>query len=300
MLRLAVAALCLLCPLVIWTLLVGGLLPTPPASVEIYDAPANYIFRDTTELPTRSFAINPTERTLVFIQMGQSLRTTQLPSFYAPVNHRKMAALNIYDGVPYSIRGPLPGTDYYGSLGGNGPGNLTVRVADLLITNGKFDRVIIVPLAVGGTAAADWAEGGPYCGRFAVAMARLSAHGIVPGRKGVTFLVEWGQGEADNQLGTSRESYAASLKSVISSARSAGFDGKFFVAIESFENGVIAKPVAAAQASVVDGETVLQSGNLDTLTGRENRLHFGLSSHLTNAGGAAAAALIYEAIASHY
>jgi Carbohydrate esterase, sialic acid-specific acetylesterase len=139
----------------------------------------------------------------------------------------------------------------------------------MLIDNAKFDRVIVVPIAVGSTSVADWADGN-YAGRFPVAMRRLAASGITPATPGVSFAAVWGQGESDTEVGTSQASYKAGLDKVIETIFASGFSGRLFVNVETYRQGVISPEVQAAQRSVVNGTTIFQGANWDVF-GSEDR-----------------------------
>jgi hypothetical protein len=82
-------------------------------------------------------------------------------------------------------------------------GNLSARVADTLVTNARFDRVILVPIAIGSTKVADWATG-DLSSRFQVTMLRLASRGITPATTEATFGGIFGDGEDDNLAGTSQ------------------------------------------------------------------------------------------------
>src|SRR5262245_16246844 len=105
----------------------------------------------------------------------------------------------------YAAADPLLGTGMAFPGGGFSPGGVSLRLADLLVSNSKFDRVIIVPVAIGGTSVAMWATGGVLSNCITAAMARLASRGIVPGMTNVTFAFVWGQGESDG--GTSQAAY---------------------------------------------------------------------------------------------
>lgn len=268
----------------------GASLPDPFLLDEsVNPAPPTVTYRDTKGLTLRSKSIDPTKKTLVFICAGQSLRMNINPTLYLPTNSAVVDNLNIYDGAIYNIAGPLLGTSTL-TTSPFGPGNLCARVADLFVTNGRFDRVIIVPIAVGGTSLALWATG-PLASRIPVAVRRLAAAGITPATPGVTFAIEMGIGEADYAIGTTQASFAASWATVVANAQAAGFAGRFFMPRETNANDTTSGTVLAQQA-VVDNVTTFASGNINTIQ-LAQRLD---AQHLNDAGAAAAATLIYNAM----
>lgn len=251
-------------------------------------------YRDTNGLTLQIAPINPTKKTLVLIAAGQSNRASVNPTLYIPANSGVVDNFNIYNGAGYNIGGPLLGAEYDPDLG-LGPGNVMARVADKFI--GIFDRVILVPVAIGNTIIAQWdpATSGNCCAnRISVALARLAARGITCATTGITCAIEWGQGENDNLNGTSQASYQASWGRLVADAQAHGFSGRIFIAIETLDAGVISPTIQAAQTAVVDNVTVFQSGNIDTLTGTTNRQP-GLT-HLNDVGAASGATLIFNAM----
>lgn len=236
----------------------------------------------------RSSAINPAVRTLVLITAGQSQWTTITPSAFTPTNASAVDNFNIYDGANYNCSGPLLGAQY--SPGRDG--NISARVADLLVTNNKFDRVIVVPVAIGASSIAQW-DTGTLAARIPVAIKRLAARNITPATTGVTFALIWGQGESDAFNGTSQAAWEASFANIKSAAVAAGFSGRIFVVQETWGDGITYPTIRAAQAAVVDNVTVFAGGDLDTLDASYRQAG---NQHFSDTGAAAAAALVYNAM----
>lgn len=275
----------------------SGSIPNPYFSTDIGQGnwgcggqyQCNGPFADTSGKTSRSLTINHGIRNLVLISAGQSLREGQTPSAYIPTNSTVIDNFNFLDGNMYAYSDPPLGASYQlAGIPGGGPGSLGGRIADKFVSGGQFDRVIVVNVAVGGTAVAQWATGGILSDRLCLAMRRLAGSGITQGSN-VTFAIEWGQGESD--AGTSQASYTASLNSVISNVQACGFSGRFFVALETMASGVVNSPVRAAQAAVVNGTTIFQSGDIDTISSA-NRLAD--QTHLNDSSAATAATLIYN------
>lgn len=208
--------------------------------------------RDTTGKTVRSKTINPAIRTLVLISAGQSNMMNLQPTSTVPVNGSVLDNFNVYDGQMYAAEDPLLGTTTATQGGSFGYGCVASRIGDQLITNGKFDRVILVPISVGGTGVLAWSEGGVLNNRIIAAMNRLAYAGITPSTPGVTFAAIWAHGESDNVNGTAQETYATALLSWIATARAAGMSGRIFVNLETWFNGSSAV-IRAAQASVIGG-----------------------------------------------
>jgi hypothetical protein len=249
-------------------------------------------YRVTSGLTMRSQSFNPALKNLVLIGAGQSNATSLLPSAYTPASSSVIDVMNIYDGAFYGISGPLPGTPYPPSFGAGG--NVLSMLAQNCITGG-WDRVILVPIAIGGTTAADWATG-TLSSRIPVALRRLASRGYTVGATGLTFAISWWQGETDTTNGTSQASYAASMATVLANAQAQGFTGsnsRLFVNRETWISGTVSAAVQAAQVALPNGTTIFAGGNIDSLNAA-NRVAD--NTHFNDAGAAAAATLVYNAM----
>lgn len=252
------------------------------------------IWMDASGLTRRPAAIDPAKKTLVLISAGQSQMENIAPTTYVPTYGSKLDQLNIYDGQLYNIAGPLLGAAYpslqaYPHLG---YGNITTQLADLFIYYGKFDRVIVVSIAVGGTSIDLWATGS-LRNRFPVAMRRLAALGIVPGMAGVTFTCVLGIGEADVGLGTIKADFESRTRQFLANGQAAGYSGRLFVALETSPGDTLSGTYQG-QLGVVDNATIFQGGNLNTLTGTTYRGADG--THTNDTGQAAYATRFYNAM----
>jgi hypothetical protein len=243
----------------------------------------------------RNLAINTGIRNLVLFVMGQSNNINGAPSAYTPTNGSAIDDFNVYDGVIYASSDPHPGASWNSGIGAGGL--MDFRVADALISNGKFDRVILVPMAIGGTNALQWANGGVIQNLPCIAMKRLAVRGITP-TTNVTFAVDWGQGEAEIALGTSQSTYQTAITQIATNLDACGFSGRFFVNVQTWGGGITYAPVAAAQAAVAGttvGNVAIKAGaNLDSLN-NTNRVD---TTHFNDTGSAAGAALKVTAFAA--
>lgn len=268
--------------------MVGGISAPDPYVLRAFGASDNFTgvsYKETAGLAVRSPTINPSIKTGVMLVTGQSIGANTLPTLYTPVNAGVVDQMNIFDGQIYSIGGPILGATRNVSVGG--PGNLSARVADLLVTNGKFDRVIIACMAVGSTTASMWGDvNNEVYLRTQVMMARLAARGIIPGMTGVTFFCLHLLGETDCANGTLQAPFAASSTGFLSKLYSTGFNGRCFLTQETLQGGVTSAPIRAAQASLWGG-LVCDGGDLDPLTIRQAD-----GVHMTDATAASAATII--------
>lgn len=252
-------------------------------------------YTDTNAKTLRTQTVNTGVANLILIIAGQSNREAESPTSFVPTNASVVDNLNVSDGAIYGYSDPPLGSSYQGTnLSGGGAGTLGGRIADKFITAGTFARVIVAPVAIGGTNVALWATGGPLANRICVVMKRFAAKGIVPGTN-VTFAIEWGQGENDNVLGTSASVYTSLLNQVIANAAACGFVGRWFVATESMNSGVTAAAVTTGQANTINGTTVFASGNIDSLTVASGS-RLADQTHLNDLGSSSAATLIFNAM----
>lgn len=267
-----------------------GISPPDPYVMQSGFAGANV---DVNGLTVRSAVINGSLKTLVLLALGQSQLGNVMPTAYVPTNSGVVDNLNPFDGALYSITGRLVGCTNSVPPTGGGFGNIATKVADLMVTNGKFDRVIIANVAIGGTFAAQWGTGN-LSDRTAVAMRRLAARGITPSTTGVTFAALIGVGESDGAAGTSAASYSASINSIISATNAAGFSGRYFLTRETWLSGVTYSTIQNAQSALWNGTTIFSGGNWDSLDATNRQA--GDNTHFTDTGGAAAALLTYNAM----
>jgi len=226
-------------------------------------------------LATRSRTIDPTKKTLVLITTGQSIWVNVVPSTTNhPTNAAAVDNFNIYDGNLYEVNGSLLGcTASSQTKAPNGWGNIACGVADKLVTAGKFDRVIIAPIAIGGSISYQWGlptgdplNRGPILyNRTPILLQRLAAAGITPQTPGVTFAHIWGCGESDNVNNTDPNEYATNVRGLVANMEKYGFAGRTFVPRESHYQGATNVNVQTGQALLLDGSKFFFGGDFDSL-----------------------------------
>lgn len=210
-------------------------------------------------------------RTAVIVVIGQSLSVNQVPTPYVPTN-TNIDQLNIFDGKLYRAKDPLLGINVSGGSVTDLRGTWMLRMADKLIADGHFDRVILVPMAVGNTRADQWASEttAPFLfNKINVVGLRLRDAGLP------CTAIMWGQGESDTSAGTSQASYTASMNKIIAEFNHAIPNCPILVAQESYYYGATSAAVLAAQAAVVNGTTVFAGENVDSIGsgGRYDNTH---------------------------
>ena len=219
-----------------------------------------YVFKGRHEL----IGCGVTGKTAVIVVAGQSLNVNGVDSRYTPkqAGNRQM---NIYDGKCYTTREPMLGTNGTG-------GTWMARFADNLIEAGKFDRVILVPMAVGNTNVSQWADtkNPPFLGRnIGIVGKRLKNARLT------CTAVFYGQGESDTRDDTTKDAYLASLQEVVSLFNQAMPGCPVLVARESYIYGKFGPQIQQAQAAAVNGTTIFAGEDSDSISpaGRYDNTH---------------------------
>lgn len=113
---------------------------------------------------------------------------------------------------------PLPGANGVG-------GSVWTRLGDKLIASGRFDRVIFIPAAVGGTEIAEWTPGVKKHFKLVEAQVRAAqARGLA-----ITHLF-WHQGESDAALLIHPADYRVRFMDMLRGLRELGVGAPVFVA----------------------------------------------------------------------
>jgi hypothetical protein len=207
------------------------------------------------------------ERTAVLLLIGQSNAANAQGQRYES-NSRDV--VNFAEGQCYLAESPLLGAD--GELGES-----WTLLATKLLTSSSFERVVLIPAAVGSTEVARWAEGGD------VNQALTRTIESTKGRYRITHIL-WHQGESDFRLKTTKDEYMRSFLSLVHSIRSKGVYAPIFISIASFEQGykdwIQENPVTLAQKALVNGSDILAGPDTDALVAAKDRYdgtHFSAS-----------------------
>lgn len=186
---------------------------------------------------------------------------------------------DLVDGKCYRAKDPLLGTTGVG-------GNFATRLGSLLVASGHYPSVIIAPVAIGGTYVHDWTPQGRLYGRLVTVLTRLRVAGFEP-----THIL-WHQGEGDAGIKTSKLAYSERLLSIVASLQDFSVDAPFYVARATICHGGANLAIRAAQADVVDSDTVFAGPDTDSI-GLEFRYD---GCHFNSAGNALHADLWFEAL----
>jgi hypothetical protein len=232
--------------------------------------------------------LTPGESTAVIVSFGDSLNANSGNTNYTPTNAAKVQNLSIGDQGVYLASDPLLGATDNAPAGFYG--NWLHRTADQLITAGTYQRIILVPIAVGGAAGEDWADEQIYGYRFRVAKARLAAAGL----GGVETFLLGSLGTNDGVRGWDEARITASLYSAIAKLRVQFPTEKVFLSKGSIYNSNPPMAIVrSAITTVVAGSAnVHNGGDFDTIPNGDRYD----GTHLGAAGLITAAALTTSAV----
>jgi hypothetical protein len=203
--------------------------------------------------------------TQIIIVDGQSEHATANGTSAHTVSNSAAHQLNVYDGGIYEIAEPLLGCSYAPAVG---PSSMIGQMADYIIDQALATRVIMVPIAIGGTpwAIYDPAAAGSLFTRFRAAYLRLQALGLEPDH------IIAARGATDGVLGTSAADVTTAIHAWADGVRALGCDA----------------PIWLGKFTMVGG-----SANSTVRTGMDNAIHVGRDiragydgdTHLTVGGG---------------
>lgn len=201
------------------------------------------------------------ERTGLFVTAGQSNAANSASKQYVP--HGDVYVF--HKGKCYEARDPLLGASGIG-------GTPWFKLADRLIDNGKYDRVIVVGTAISGTTIIEWLFGTPLFTYLWTEINGLRTNNMTI--DAVLFM----QGEADAALGTDAYTYYLRLATFAGGVRDyIGYTGPLYVSLTTYCLGITSADVRSGQAVTAQQvNTVYIGPDTDTLvTGyRHDNCHF--------------------------
>jgi hypothetical protein len=222
-----------------------------------------------------------------FICCGQSNAGNTTNSAATLTNPTKIHNLNFYDGGLYAGADPLLGCQMINATV-PGVGSVWSRMADKLVSDGKYDHVVLVPTAIGATSVNDWLVNPTLSQRIVVAARRARELGLT-----ISGLL-WLQGETDRTLGTSQAAYQSAMTSLIGLLRADGNLAPWLIAICSYQTGLTSSAVQAAQAAMPNGVDIFAGANCDSVVSAGDRQSD--NTHFTDQGAGKAANLWAAAI----
>ena len=205
-----------------------------------------------------------TARTAVLVVFGQSNSANYQGQRYHALDNR---VVNFFDGRCYQAAFPLLGADGVA-------GESWTLLGNKLVAAGTFDQVVIISTGIGGTDIKRWAKDGDL-NRMLIAVIK----GLQPVYKPTQLL--WHQGESDYMMDKSTKAYKSDFLSMLASLRAEGVDAPIYLSkatyAEFFGGWQPKNPVSEAQASLVDGESILAGPDTDANLGaidRSDGVHF--------------------------
>ena len=194
---------------------------------------------------------------MVALAFGQSNIANTGDTLYTP--KEKNSIFNFYKGKYYLASDPL--------LGPNGKGgNVCTRLADRLIQNNLFDKILLVPIAIGGTEIERWKPGGDLHPRILNVISQLRVEGFE-----ITHMF-WVQGETDGLLQTSQDAYKEMFLDMLNSIRKQEVNAPIYVAVASRSGNTINKTIQQAQRELVNiKEKIYPGPNLDDISDKDDR-----------------------------
>ena len=210
------------------------------------------------------------KKTMVALVFGQSNSANHGGAKY----ESKQEVFNFFEGSCYKASDPL--------LGATGSdGNPWSRFGDKVIANNLYERVLLVPIAFGGSEIKRWDVGGDLHHRIADVIKYLKAKNIE-----VTHML-WHQGETDAKLRTSKKEYKERFLSMLLKIREYGAEAPIYVAVATRCAGRgVSLEIQSAQSELVNLKkriyAVPNTDNIDLVGDRNDGCHFseiGLDKH---------------------
>lgn len=216
--------------------------------------------------------------TAVIIVDGQSEHATSGGTSAYSVLSTEAHQMNIYDGGIYRIADPVLGASYAESTGPSSP---IGPLADRIIARGKKSRVIVVPIAIGGTpwSIYDPAVTGSLFSRVRCAILRLRARGLEP-----DFICA-ARGATDNGLGTSAASIKASVQAWAQGIRDMDCDAPIYLGKFTMASGATSATVRQGLTDAIDVGLDIRAGyDGDTNLTVAGGYRLADQTHLSNTG----------------
>ena len=188
---------------------------------------------------------------------------------------------NFFDGQCYVAKDPLLGASIDRA-------NVLTRLGELLVQRANYGRVLLVPIAHGGTYATEWSPGGRMFPRVEWALERLHERRIR-----ITHIL-WQQGEAEAATNNpDPKEWMRHFTAMVGAVRATGVEAPFYVAQCTVCCNEPNEVIRSAQRQVVDPKTGIMPGPDIDLVGRDERYD---GCHMSAAGLRHAAELWYEAL----
>jgi hypothetical protein len=201
-------------------------------------------------------------KVLTIVLVGQSNSANMSLGYqYTVTNTGNVLLLNVYDGALYQYTEPAIGAS------GNG-GHWIGEAADILVTNGLYNYVVIVPAAAIGAASIEmfargyWGVdnyvGGSLFHRIITCANRVRDLGLN------ISCFNFALGES--AVGYPQASFQLPLQAMVDQTRSAGFNAPWIMDITTYHNDIINEGAVAALTDICNNTDILPGVNTDDLT----------------------------------
>ncbi len=213
------------------------------------------------------------ENTAILLTFGQSNSGNWGEGSYPASSN--VGNFNFLDGQCYQAKDPLLGSD--GNMG-----SVWGRVGDKLIESGQYQKVLVAPFGIGGTAISEWQPDGRLHPRISAAFNALTEAGIEPTH------VLWHQGESDATptATTTADEYTAQFSAMVESMRETGINAPIYPAVATICFNKGKEDIRTAQIELPNLlPNVFPGANTDNLSSifdRRDFCHFseqGLDAH---------------------
>lgn len=208
--------------------------------------------------------------TAILLTLGQSNAANECELAFQP--GAGVYNFNFFDSKCYVARDPLLGATGTG-------GSVWSRLGDKLVRSGAYERVLIAPIAVGGSRVQAWAPEGLHFSRLVAVQKALASQGLKPTH------VLWHQGESDARW-TTKEEYVDRFTRMLDGLRGLGIDAPVYVATASVCGHAGSQAIREAQQQLAATLPGVRPGpdtdQLDRFRWRRDGCHFsaeGLELH---------------------
>ena len=221
------------------------------------------------------------QATAVILAIGQSNIANECDPCARRKPEGEVFNFNFFDGRCYEACDPLLGASLDRS-------NVLTRVGELLVKRGRYRRILLVPIAHGGTFAREWAPGGRMFPRLEWTLKQLRERNIA-----ITHIA-WQQGESEAAEPDPKPlEWIDRLRAMIDAIRVTGVDALIYVAQCTICRSDPSEQIRAAQRQLVDPSAgILPGPDLD-LIGLDERYD---GCHFSGVGLDRAAAMWCDAL----
>jgi hypothetical protein len=222
--------------------------------------PGSVTFRDTTSrkcVDESLFIANSRLAVILAIGASNIANEGDPDGMFVPL--QGVHNFNFIDGRCYVAKDPLLGATRDRS-------NLLTRLGDLLVRRGIYDHVLLVPIAYGGTFAAEWAPRGRMHPRLQRALKMLAGHRIA-----LTHVL-WQEGEAEAAVrDADPKIWIVHFNAVVDTIRAAAPDTPIYVAQCTICRNAPNDVIRITQRTVVDPRRKIFAGPDLDIIGMEDR-----------------------------